>query len=117
MKWRGSEKSRRHANKRDRRRSSQDRQLKTRQPARFWSFVTVVGAKSRTLRLSARRSGCSQSSEHGRYPSPISMWRPQRKSTPVEVSIFGSHRGGSHRRTKTCPSDTAVLRLDLTTPL
>jgi hypothetical protein len=43
------------------------------------TFVMVIGARSRTMRLWARQSGCSQRNEHGRYLSPISMWKPQRK--------------------------------------
>jgi hypothetical protein len=47
--------------------------------SRFWCFVMVIGARSGTTRLSARHSGYSPSSGHGRYLSPISMWKPQSK--------------------------------------
>src|SRR6059058_3125992 len=56
----------------------------------------VVGARSRTLRLSARQSGCFQRREHGRYLSPISTWKPQEKRMPIAVSNSGFHNSPRH---------------------
>ncbi len=52
--------------------------VKRRRQPQFSSFVMVVAAKSKTMRLSAGRYGCSRSSEHGRCLYPISTWKPQR---------------------------------------
>jgi hypothetical protein len=49
----------------------------------------AIAAKSRTMRLRAKRYGCSRNREHGSCRCPILMWKLQGSSMRIAVSSFG----------------------------
>jgi hypothetical protein len=106
----------RHANKRDRGCYSQDGQLKTRQQPRYWSFLTVVGAKIQTFDYAALDGVCSALLVGWSPDSTVIGGRAESRCRDITngmVRRLNPPAAGGIRAEQRCPMELHTIGIDL----